>query len=499
MPPAGIDPTLVIDLLVQHGYANAEVQATEVCDDATFVRRIYLDLTGRIPTVQETEEFTNDHRSQKRLQLMDQLIASSEFAARMADSFDVMLIGRVGGNEEGRQAWMEYLRKTFKENRPWDQFAAEVLLAREGAENGGHLWFLYQRNDNHQAIAESISKGFFGVDIACAQCHDHPLADEIKQAHYWGLVSFFKRSKNAKNGDKMAIAESAIGGFDDYANALTGTTDASILTFLQREVVAETRPEDPAKVEDKNELYAVIEGDYKIPKFSRREKFVNEILAGHPMLARAMVNRVWGMLLGRGLVHPIEKMDSTYLPSHPELLEWLAVDFRKNDYDVQRLVRSIVRSQTYQLDSKRGDALVDPANFGYGLVKPVSAEATLASFGVALGLDSEKLRPVAGELRRLFPDIVSENNLTTLKQTLSLSNYPAVNQLIQEAAKALPVEGDLWTQVNLLYQRIYSRSPDDVERDQVLAYLQQRSDRPQEAMAQVLWAMVTSAEFRFNH
>lgn len=520
------EPNVAIDKFVSANYERLGIAPADQCNDATFVRRIYLDLLGRIPTIVESRQFltnTNDD-DRHRHELIERLLENDEFPQHWAKLFDAMLMGRKEKklSDRKRHGWHKYLEAVFKDRKPWDEVAREILLARGGT-NGepkqrGHLWFLYERDNKHQDMAEAIARGFFGVDIACAQCHDHPMADEIEQAHYWGLVGFFKRTTNTKSDNGIALAESAIGGFDSYANALTGSTDESVLTFLDRQPVAETRPEKPEKQKDKDEFYTNVEREPRVPKFSRRQKFVDEILEDHPLLARAMVNRVWAILMGRGLVHPIDKMDSQHPASHPELLDWLAADFANNDFDVLRLVEAIVKSRTYQLDSRRPiDATgnpIEPSTFAYGLQKPLPAETAVGALQTALQLSDEETDEELGkQFRKLFPDIVIENQLTTLKQTMMLSNHLKLRDTYLFAAKKLVRDGEqeakqrsadkhlLTTNdfIQRLYERVFVRTAEEDELNAVQRYLQARESRLQEALADVLWAMTTSAEFRFNH
>lgn len=497
--PAGIDPTLVIDLLTQSRWVQAGVTPAAGTSDAQFVRRAYLDLAGRIPTVAEVQTFLRSTDSSKRSELIDDLVDSADFANHFALSFDTLLMGRNERKYDRRieNGWHQYLQRAFEQNKPWNEVAREVLLARGTQEQRGHLWFLYERNDKHQDIAEGIAKGFFGIDIACAQCHDHPLADEILQEHYWGLVAFFNRSKN-KNGDRgLAVAESAIGGFGSFSNALTGDSNDTTLTFFQANVVPESRPDKPDKQEDSDEFYVAVEGEPREPIFSRREKFVDEILDEHPLIARNIVNRVWGLLMGRGIVHPVDQMDSTHPPSHPELLDWLADDLTANEYRLKRLVRAIAKSRVYQLDSRRpaGDPL--PELFAYGLEKPLTAEQFTRSLTVLVGKEAD-VDGIAAEFRKLFPDVLPENSLTTLKQTLMLSNYPRLQELFAQATVGLS-SGNPSATIDGLFQQVFARAPTDAEREACLDYLSDRQDRLSDAWSQVLWALATSAEFRFNH
>lgn len=517
-----------IDAFVQQAYEAEGLSPAKVCSEQSFVRRVYLDLLGRIPTVDEQQSFLIGESAEKREQLVNELLESSEHSVYLARTFDAILMGRNERKlpQRKQNGWFDYLESAFQSNKPWDEVASEILLARPKGDHRGHVWYLYERDDKHQDIAEAIARGFFGVDIACAQCHDHPLAIEIGQSHYWGLVSFYKRSKNTKTDQGISVSESAIGGFDRYANALDGSTDESQLVFLDREPVEEARPEDPAKVEDRDELYENADGLGKIPKFSRREKFVEQILSGHPRLARSMVNRVWALMIGRGLVHPADEMDSMHPPSHPKLLDWLAVDFADNGYDVRRLFRMIATSRIYQLDSSReGDSNLppDPSKLLLANIKPLTAEQMMGAIQVALKLDADAMKSVASEVRESFPEVVPENDSSSLQQALYLSNDAGLNKLVMDAASGFPECEDPLELTKKLYLQIFGREPVPVELTKVAAYLESKigvvdngvDDRGEEvegatlvessrdskakAIAEVMWAMLTSAEFRFNH
>ena len=497
--PAGVAPTSVINLLIESEWAKSSTEPADRCSDEQFVRRVYLDTLGRIPTLEEADDFLAETESNKRSNLIDRLIATDEFAQHFARSFDTLLLGRNERklSERMKHGWHGYLEAAFRTDRPWIDVAREILLARGESEERGHLWFLYEHEGKHEKIAEDIAKGFFGIDIACAQCHDHPLAGEIKQAHYWGLVAFFKRSKNENSKRGIAVGESAIGGFDSYSNALLGTTEDSQLTFFRAGVVGEARPEDPKKQKDDDALYVNIENEPRVPKFSRREKFVEDVLTDHPLVARNMVNRVWALLMGRGLVHPADEMDSQHPPSHPQLLKWLSEDFAANDYRVKRLVRSILNSRAYQLDSRRPAGDPEEATFAWSLEKPLTAEQLSRSLKLALDVDFDAAS-LDKELRKLFPEVLPENKLSNLKQSLLLSNLPDLQRVYKLAASELQgsdTESAIWQ----LFRRVYGRSPAADEWLRLVEYIEAREDRKVDAWAQVLWAMTTSAEFRFNH
>ena len=509
--PAGIDPSLVIDMAVQTGWDDGEsrIESAPVCDDNTFVRRLYLDLVGRIPTPQQRKEFLNDTDSRKRERLINQLLATPEHARQMAELFDTILMerGDVRTMERRqRHGWIEFLTTAFTENRPWNQVARQILLARpESPSEAGATWYLYERDDEHQQIAEAVSRGIFGVDIQCAQCHDHLLAAEIKQAHYWGLVAFFNRGENVDTPAGPRVAESAVGGFSMFTN-VTGESYPNRLVYLHAEAVDEPRPAEGEKQEDRDELYVPgAEGMPRVPRFSRRAQFVDTILADHPLVARAMVNRLWALMMGRGLVHPVDQLDSTHPPSHPDLLDWLAEDFERSGYDVRRLLGQITRSQTYQLSSK-SDVFVDPARFAVAALKPLSAETLYRSMLTALEIHDpgqwqtpERL----AEFRKAFPNVLGDEDVATVRQALLLTNGSQFHGLLspeQSGTIAYLCElPDSEGVVREAFVRVLGRSASEEELQRSVAFLQTRGDRPNRGVDQLVWALLTSAEFRFNH
>ena len=502
--------TDTIDRLIREGYTAAGVEPAPRCDNRTFARRVFLDLAGRIPTPAELNEWIEGDAGGDRDQLIDSLLASEDYVEHFADLFDAFLMGRAGEDkyqQRDQHQWRDYLEQVFRQNRPWNQVIEEVLLARPGDDKGnGAVWFLYERNNDYQKIAEAIAPAVFGVRIECAQCHDHMMADEIKQAHYWGLVAFFNRSKNENQEGRLRIDESAIGGFSEFAD-ITGGSTPNYLTFLDAEQVDEPRPEKPDEQKDTDELYLASTSAQsgRVPKFSRREKFVDEIVRDHPRVARALVNRVWAILMGRGIVHPFDEMDSMHRPSHPELLDWLAEDFRANGYDIRRLVRGIVRSEAYHLNSGRPQGVEDPATFAWYLERPLTGEQMARSLSVAVHGSRSGEQPSIAFLRQQFPDVLPKDHVSTVKDALFLSNSAEFDRLLQSAdasdhlmprVLALPTRQQ---QTDLLFTTIYGRLPDAEERSAVVAYLEARPDEPADAVRQVVWSMLTSAEFRFNH
>jgi hypothetical protein len=495
-----------IDRFMKQGYDQRGIEGSARCEDTVFLRRLYLDLAGRIPTHAEFESWLSGDRN--RTELIDHLLDSEDFVQHFADLFDTLLMGRASENQyrqRDQNQWRAYLEAAIREGRPWSQVVQEILLARPNdLSTKGAVWYLYERNDDFQKIAEAISPSIFGVRIECAQCHDHMMADEIKQAHYWGLVAFFNRGKNAKNGEALAVNESAIGGFSEFAD-LSGSSTPNYLSFLEAETVGEDRPAAGEEQKESDELYTSHRSPIvdRVPLFSRREKFVEEVVKDHPRLALAFVNRVWALLMGRGLVHPFDEMDSMHRPSHPELLDWLAQDSRDSDYDLRRLVRGIVRSQAYQQTSYRKPGLEDPASFAWYLERPLTGEQMARSAVVALrGSASTEAISV---FREQFPDVLPKDHVSTVRDALFLSNSKEFEQLIQASDQPEHLVPSLLeiesreSQIKMLFERLFARDPDASELREVMQYLDLRNERLEQAMQQVVWSLLTSAEFRLNH
>jgi len=517
--PAGIQDSDTIDYLIQHNWQQQHVTGNGVCDDRTFVRRIYLDLAGRIPTHDEVGAFVTSTDSQKRASLVDQLLAGKEYPQHMAEVLDVVLMQRAGKAAESSRrshGWFEYLQTAIAKNRPWDQMVSDMIVARpKSAEQRGAVWFLYEKKNNYQAMAEAVAPMAFGVSVACAQCHNHPMAHEIKQQQYWGMVAAFNRSNPVLTDDGPALTESAVGGFVNFTN-LKKESQPAVLAFPNDRTVAEDRPADGANEHDADANYLVGSAKgksrkqgYAVPKFSRRQALADAVTHDNPLLARAFVNRAWAMLLGRGFVNPVDQMDSRHPPSHPELLAWLSHDFEQSGYDIKHLIRTIVLSKTYQLDSHWNDSTPPlPELFARGLEKPLSAEQIYRSLLVATGRDFSGEKSSDTEALRQglivnFPGLFDVEYNATLQQSMFFTNSPLFEALLKPTGNdltakllKLPTNAD---KARTAFVQILGRDPENAELADAVAYLDARNDRPEAGVRQLTWALLTSAEFLLNH
>lgn len=519
LPDPSLNPTNVIDQLISKKWKEEQVVPAHSANDPTFARRIYLDLLGRIPKTNELHSFLKDPAPNKRNLLVDRLTETEEHADHLTEIFNVVFLDRAETrkrNRNERKAWLDYLRWTFKTNRPWDQVGRDLLVARpkEEIENGAS-WFLYDQRDDHHQMATRTSRALLGKQVQCAQCHDHPVAPEIEQGHYWGLIAFFSRSLNVKTPEGPRVAERAHGGYDQFAN-LEGKTSQSQLILFSNKTIPEP---DGKRTKDSKEFYQTVPPDQwfrklkkdeklkkdlpalPVPKFSRREEFANAITTDNSDYSAAIVNRIWALLFGRGLVYPVDLMDSSHPASHPELLAWLTRDFSNNGHNLRRLIRTVCKSEAYQLDSRPVDPSKNPqqeAFFTRALDKPLSAEALARSLRIALGHGSPNDKDLRNRLAKVFPDLFAENFSPSVQQTMFLTNGDFFNGLLLDSPllnRLLEIESPQ-TVVREAFQNILSRYPDDTEEERALSFIKAK-DHP--SIEQFCWALITGAEFRINH
>jgi mono/diheme cytochrome c family protein len=487
---------LAIDTLISEGWQARKVKPAREVDDRTWCRRVYLDLAGRICTPAELQAFLDTPAASKRADLVDRLLASNEYAVRMRELWDYFLMGRPKRenteDQRKKNGWWGFLEKNFQNNRPWNEMVHEILVARPTKpEDEGASWFLYERRDDYQAIAEAVAPVVYGTKINCAQCHNHPLAREIKQAHYWGLVAAYNRGKNVDGGN--SVSESSIGGFVNFTN-LKKESQPAVIALLCGGTVQEDRPAPDQKETDGDDKYVDPKAKVRVPKFSRRAAFAAAVTQNNPLLARAFVNRMWSALLGRGIVQPPDEMNARNPPSHPELLDWLAQDFASHNYDVRREVRGIVLSHVYAL----GNADGAPETFAGAIERPLSAEQLARSWRIAAGLPPED-DPLRGATIAALPDILPKDYSATYQQAQFLANSRLIAEILKpvptNTASRLAAMPDPGECVREAFLATYERLPDAEEASQAVAFVKERSKNRTEADRDLLWAMMTSAEF----
>lgn len=510
-----------IDEQIANKHPNYDKQAAAIASDAEFVRRITLDLNGTIPTADETRAFIADKDSDKRTKLIDKLLASPNFARRMTWYFDAMLLERRNGNKVARPLWEDFLRTSFEANKPLDQLVKDILSA-DGvdAKARGPAKFYLDRDFEPNLVTRDIGRVFLGRNLQCAQCHDSPTVDDYKQEHYYGIQAFLNRSFLFPNAQAptAVIAEKADGEISFTS------------VFDKAKAVKMTGPKMPGgktiaepKLEKGKEYKVAPAKDVRpIPNFSRREQLANSIVES-PYFARNAANRLWALMMGRGIVHPLDLDHKDNPPSHPELLDLLAKEFVNHKHDVKWLVRELALSKTYQRSSEIPSQLKDvPADkYLVAVLKPLAPEpfafALMQASGhtdaerLALGKNltdaalNAKLAPQLPTFVRMFgsqPGVPEDSFLATLDQTLFFKHNAAIRTYISARPGGLIERASKLTDSNAiadeLFLNVFTRPATAEEKKDIAEVLKDAKDK-NAVLTEVVWAMVASAEFRFNH
>lgn len=311
------------------------------------VRRLYLDLTGAIPPVEETRAFLQDSSPDKWVKLVDRLLASEPFVDHMANRLDVMLMERRADKHVKRDEWEAFLKSAVRENQPFHQLAATILAAdgRDEKQRAPAKFYL-EREAEPNLLTRDIGRVFFGLDLQCAQCHDHPLITDYYQSDYYGLYSFVSRLSLFADKKKRFsyLAEKPTGEvkFTSVFTADEGRTNPRLP--FGREIGEEPQfaPGEAYEVQPSKE-------DGGVPKYSRREQLAKAVAKGeNPAFRRNIANRLWAQMMGRGLVHPLDLQHSDNPPSHPELLALLADEIAKMNFDMKAFLRQLALTDAYQ-------------------------------------------------------------------------------------------------------------------------------------------------------
>jgi hypothetical protein len=501
-----------VDALLKQDGITPAAQA----DDATLIRRLTLDLVGRIPTSAEADDYVQSTDSNKRAKLIDRLMASPGFVRFQAAQFDAMLNSTTPGGEARRGSLREYLRTALKDGKSWDTIFRELILP-EDTKKGGAAEYLRARVRDLDRVTNDVSIAFFGVNVSCAQCHDHPLVADWKQDHFYGMKSFFARTYAA--GDQLAERPAGLIKF----KPTRGPERQAKLMFLTGAVVKSDTVRELTKEEQKAEK-RIAEDAKKSktappkPAFSARANLVELALkpGQSQFFARAIVNRIWHRFLGYGLVNPLDQMHSENPPSHPELMAWLARDTTSHGYDLRRLMRGIVMSKTYSRSS-RYSSEDQPVGkyFAVAQLKPMTPMQLATSLRIAATDPAAwaKLKPDEFEKRieglensaRGFASQIAQPTddfQIGVGEALLFSNGDRVaREILTDGGGTLlgraKTMKDPKAAVALLVKTAYTRPATGAELTALTEYVRRRHDRAASAYRQVLWALLTAAEFRF--
>lgn len=485
-----------IDPLVNAKLQKLSILPSGPADDATFQRRVYLDIIGTLPTPAETREFLADKRADRRTRLVDALLQRPEYADYQALKWsDLLRVDRLALGHKRAYDYYRWIRDSFRDNKPLDQFATDLLTASGPVREVPAANFYKVANDPHKQAA-TASQVFLGVRIECAHCHHHPF-DRWSQTDYFGMHAYFTQVgfKGGHLGERISA--------DGTAKSIHPRTGTEIFAHPLATAAPNQSPDG-----DRRRLLA---------------QWMTS--ADNPWFARNIANRAWAHFMGRGLVEPVDDFRLTNPPSNPELLDALARDFVDKGYDYKELVRTITSSAAYGRSSTVNETnRRDEQNYSRYLFKRLDAEVFYDAITDVTGV-SEKFEgvPAGSRAIQLWDSQVPHYFLKTfgrpyratacscervtaptVGQVLHVLNSPEIQgKLSHEAGRIAGLlrndtpDAQIVEELTLV---CFSRYPTKQEQDNLIAYLSGKlGEERKRAVEDVAWSMMNSMEFLFNH
>ncbi len=499
---AGLARANLIDEHAIARWAQLGLSPSELCHDSEFIRRASLDLVGTLPTPERVRTFLGDTDPEKRARLVDELLADPNWADRWALVWADLL--RPNPDRVGVKSVYvldQWLRESFRVNKPYDQFVREILTVTGSTHREGPAVLFRDRREPAD-LTTTVSQVFLGVRFECAKCHHHP-NERWSQGDFYQLAAFF-----GEVGRKGTGVSPPISGSPEFIFHAPGGNVKHPVTG------AVMPPKPPGGAE------AAIEAGHD-PRVALVEWMV---APENPFFARAAVNRVWGAMMGKGIVNPVDDLRTSNPPSNPALLDALALDFIENGYDLKQLMRRIANSRVYQLSATPNETnAADIEHFSRAYRRRLPAEVMTDAVANVTGVaDNFEGMPkgtralqtwnfkLASDTLDAFgrpdssEDCPCERNLgTSVVQALHLMNSDGLQAKLanKDGRVARLLAGDLTDAriVDELYLAAYARLPDDEERALALAQFALPEATRQTAAEDILWALVNSAEFVFNH
>jgi hypothetical protein len=494
-----------VDENVDQKLKQLQYQPAEVCSDETFVRRVYLDVLGTLPTIEEADRFLADASQEKRKRLIDELLGRPDFALFWAQKWGDLL--RVSRKQIGLNSVFKYsqwLQAAISNNMPYDQFARELLTA-SGSTITSPAGNYYRTAAETLDAMESTAQLFMGTRIQCAKCHNHPF-ERWTQSNYYGLASFFNRIERRK------------------------TDQPEEVILWSRNSGEVHHPADNRVMKP----WVPVTGDLEIANSADRRTALVEWLTSpeNPFFARVEVNRIWAQVMGRGIVEPFDDFRDSNPPANAPLLDALAQDFVDHGFDRLHILRTILNSRTYQADSRPNEFNRDDNKyFSHYMPRQLTAEQLVDALGQVAGrpkqfglvaadtkatwLPAPDLQPhdrsklgeadflkVFGQPERQSVCECDRGDDSSLGQALELLNGSFVNQLLNDGSNRLHHNvriGRPTKEIIIeLYRLALSRHPSESELNHSLAYAEAQSDKAR-ALEDICWAIVNKEEFLFQH
>lgn len=483
----------LIDAEIDRKLAQAKIPPSPPCDDAEFLRRVYLDLTGVIPTAEKTRAFLESTAPDKREKLIDELLADPNYGRRMADIWTAKLFPSDSANrfvqKEPFHAW---LAEQFHKNTPWDKLVTQLVTATGTTDqNPAVIYFLANRSIDR--LTDTTTQHFLGVQLQCAQCHNHPFSS-WKQVEYWGFAAFYSkvRTDNPKNPKKAPDAPAP------GVQELPVRSKQKDFFPEATKIVAPTFLGGPEAKVNPAEPYRPILARWMTSPTN-------------PFFARAMVNRLWAHLFAQGLVMPVDDMLEENPPSHPELLDALARHMATTGgFDQKYLLKAICLSQAYQRTSRPlPENKEDDRLYSHMRIKIMTPEQLYDSLAQVVGHTAAKIsaaKAAAGRLNNPNPRAqfvafflagADHPSITSyevgIPQALRLMNASLTNNpaLVRGLVGSNPTPA---AAIERLYLTTLSRKPTPTELNDLTTYVQM-TGASYAAYGDILWALLNSSEF----
>jgi hypothetical protein len=494
---AAFKPKSLVDELVLAKWRKLHIAPSVEAGDAEFLRRVFLDAMGTLPTPQEVRDFVADGAPDKRDALIDRVLEREEFFDLWAHRVGDLLRNRIGDSnaKDNTIAFAKWIRQSLVENKPYDQFVREIItVTGKRSEHPQMDWYRWAITNENRV--EDTAQAFLGLRVSCANCHNHPF-EKVSQADYWQFAAFFARVKSVTYGsvDELTLNEKGEIKHPRTEKLLTPKAFGG--------------PE-----------FAYVAGE------DPRVKLAEWLTAAdNPYFARAICNRVWGHYLGVGLVDPVDDMRATNPPSNPELLDSLARDFITHKFDLKHLMKTILKSRVYGLSSSPTDNnRTDTRNYARYFSRRLEPHVLLDAISSATGapqkfedypeikkailLPNEKARSdfleIFGRSERTTPCECETSLAPNLSQVLYLLNsdelqrkLSAKDGVLDELAKPEKPNADV---VEDLFLRTFSRLPQPDELQDAIKQIENEKDPNRRTVLEdLLWTLLNSKEFLFNH
>jgi hypothetical protein len=491
-------PANYVDRLAAEKWKKLGLLPSPPCDDATFIRRVTVDVCGRLPTVDETRRFLADKSPKKRAALIDRLLELPDYAAFFAMRWGVILRNsKLAGADQATYAFHNWLKDMIARNRPYDEMVRGVVAAAGEWQDAPAInWYWQMRDDQLHQVTADTAQVFLGIRLQCARCHHHPY-ERWGQEDYFGLAGFFTRLGRKGFGQPPPY----------FASSKVTTSEKNPLTGKV------PTPKYP-------------DGKYAefTPEQDPRHALVDWMARpDNPFFAKALVNRMWGHFMGRGLVDAVDDIRETNPASNPELLDALAKDFIDHKFDVKHIIRTLLNSRVYQLASEPTAANErDRQNFARFYARRLIAEVLHDAVDHACGTQTKFSNMSASARavdlphegfgsyfldtfdrpRRVTGCECERSSSATLAQVLLMANSDEIENKLASGngtiATRLKEKKPIKEIIEELYLAGYSRFPRPQELQTTVQYVADQENK-QRALEDVLWTVINSKEFIFNH